>query len=116
MSKGSFTFICGLTAGIIDIIPMLIQKLNAYSITSAFVQWLVVAFVINYIVISLRGAFKGLLIAVAMAVPIIIIVIQSEISAAVPMLIMSVLLGSGIGYVSEKHAKSRLKSGNFDNF
>jgi hypothetical protein len=107
MNKWLATLLCGITAGIIDILPMIIQKLDMYAIVSAFIHWIVVAFVINYVQISLSGWLRGMLIAEAMAAPLIIIVMKTDVSAVVPMLVMSAVLGSLAGGVGEKYISSR---------
>ena len=53
--------ILGIAAGIIDIIPMIIQKLPIHSILSAFSMWVVLGFIINTSALKINGALKGLL-------------------------------------------------------
>lgn len=94
--------IIGVIAGIIDIVPMIIQKLDKYSIISALVQWIVVALVIANIQLGITAWLKGLIVAVLMALPIVILVIKTDSKSAAPILLMSALLGSLIGFISDK--------------
>ena len=90
--------VLGARAGVIDIIPMIIQKLDKYSTISAFVQWLVLGFVITFIKIpGVDGWLKGLITAVLLSLPIIIIVMKNDPKSIFIILLMSALLGSIVG-------------------
>lgn len=105
MKKLLISLILGTAAGILDVIPMLIQKLDWYANTSAFFQWIILGIVINYIDISLEGWLKGLIIAEALSIPVMILVAKTEPFSVVPIIIMSALLGSLVGSLGKKHAK-----------
>lgn len=95
--------ILGAGAGIIDIIPMLIQKLDKYATTSAFFQWIVLGFVITFIKIpGVDGWLKGLITAVLLSLPIMIIVMKDDPKSIVIILFMSAFLGSIVGWFSTK--------------
>ncbi len=95
--------ILGAGAGVIDIVPMLIQKMDKYAIASAFVQWLVVSFVIGFIVIpGVDGWLKGLIVAIILALPIIILVAKSDPKSVPIILAMSAILGAFLGFLSKK--------------
>jgi len=92
----------GAGAGVIDIIPMILQKLDRYSIVSAFAQWLIVGFVIGLIKIpGIDGWLKGLVVAVIMALPIVIIVAKGDLKSVPIILIMSAVLGSILGFLNK---------------
>lgn len=105
MGKLLISLIIGIIAGIIDIIPMFIQKLDKYSIISAFLQWVIVAFVITHIQFGAGGWLKGLIIAVLMALPIVVLVLKTDAKSAVPILVMSAILGSLVGFTADKFIK-----------
>lgn len=105
MSKLLLSLIIGVAAGIIDIVPMIFQKLDRYSIISAFIQWVVVAFVITHIHFGVEGWLKGLIIAVLMALPIIALVMKTDVKSAIPILVMSVILGSLVGFAADRFIK-----------
>lgn len=102
MEKILITLIIGIIAGTIDIIPMFLQKLDRYSIISAFIQWVVAAFIISNIQFGIGGWLKGLIVGVLMALPIIVLVMKDDIKSAVPILVMSIVLGSLVGFASER--------------
>ena len=105
MRKVLISLFFGFVAGVIDIIPMIIQKLDLYSCLSAFVQWIVLGVIINHVEIGLKGWLKGLIIAEAAAAPIVILVSRTDLMSVLPIMIMSAILGSFIGFVGEKYAK-----------
>ncbi len=102
MGKIYFTLIAGVLAGTVDIVPMIFQKLDKYSIISAFIQWMVAAFVITHIQFGIDGWLKGLIVAVLMALPIIVLVMKTDVKSAVPILAMSIVLGSLVGFIGDK--------------
>ncbi len=88
----------GVAAGIIDIIPMLLQKMDKQSIFSAFLQYFFVSIII--VNINLPGVIwwvQGSLIALALAAPIIIIVSEKDKKAVPIIAAMSIFLGALIG-------------------
>lgn len=105
MGKLLLSLIIGIIAGVIDIIPMFLQKLDRYSIISAFIQWIIVAFVITHIQFGVGGWLKGLIIAVLMGLPIIVLVMKTDAKSAIPILVMSVILGSLVGFAADRIIK-----------
>lgn len=88
----------GVIAGAIDIIPMIIQKLDRRAIVSAFLQYFFVSIVI--VNIDLPGILwwlQGGIISFALALPIIVIISGSDKKAVPIIAIMSVILGTLIG-------------------
>ena len=92
------SILIGLVAGLIDIIPMIIKKLDKRATLSAFFQYLFLSIIIlnidlPYIVWWLEGA----LISLAFTIPIVLIVSINE-KKSVPIIITNaIILGSLIG-------------------
>jgi hypothetical protein len=105
MRKILISLFIGFVAGIIDVIPMILQKLDLYSCASAFVQWIVLGVIISHLEIGLKGWLKGLIIAEATAIPILILVAKTDLISVLPIMIMSAILGSFVGIIGEKYAK-----------
>ena len=88
----------GVVAGVVDILPMLAQKLPQRAILSAFLQYFFVSIII--VNINLPGIvwwLQGSLISLALAVPTIIIVSEND-QKVIPIISgMSVILGALIG-------------------
>ncbi len=91
--------IIGLAAGTIDIIPMLIQKLDKRATLSAFLQYFFVSIII--VNINLPGIpwyLEGSIISFALALPVIVIVSGKDKKAVPIIAAMSIILGTLIGY------------------
>lgn len=103
MNSILLSLILGAAAGLVDVTPMLIQKLDRYAIASAFIQWVVLGFIITFIKIpGIDGWLKGLIIAVILSLPIVIIVAKNEPKSVIIILTISAVLGSIVGFLSEK--------------
>ncbi len=94
------TLITGAIFGMIDILPMLKMKLDRFSILSAFVFYLIVPFVVyNTELFGMPWWLKGGMITLLLALPIMIMVAKDGISSAIPIFLMSIVLGTLVGVV-----------------
>lgn len=109
----------GIIAGIIDVTPMLFQKLSWDANLSAFIHWLIVGFLISTSTLKIKGVFKGLSIAILVLLPIGVIVGFKEPRSLIPMGVMTLILGgflgwiiekNGHGYVDKKKQKNKIKA------
>ena len=90
--------IIGIVAGIIDIIPMIIQKLDKRASISAFLQYFFVSIVIvNIDIPHIVWWLQGGLISVAFAIPVVIIVASQDKKAVPIILTIAAILGTLIG-------------------
>jgi hypothetical protein len=98
MKSLTISIAIGVAAGLIDIAPMVAQKMDKRATVSAFLQYFFVSIVIVHI--SIPGVvwwLQGSLVALALAIPIIVIVSGND-KKAIPIIAsMSVVLGAGIG-------------------
>lgn len=94
----------GMVAGILDVIPMIIQKLDWYSNVAAFVFWIVTAIIISYSVMPIKNWLKGGTIGFISALPVMILVFSKEPKSVIPMFIMSIILGSLVGIYSGNYS------------
>lgn len=92
----------GSLAGVIDVLPMVALNSNGWAMASAFAHWLVSGVLIVYVRAAMRPWLKGLLIGAASAVPVVLMVYPVEPQALAPITLMSLLLGSGVGYFAGK--------------
>jgi hypothetical protein len=90
----------GAAAGILDVIPMLMQKLPWNANVSAFCQWVFLGLVIANCNLGLPGWLTGLIIGVAGAIPVILITAASDPRTAIPIFVMSAVLGALVGFAS----------------
>ncbi|GAB1483357.1 hypothetical protein MASR2M78_21730 [Treponema sp.] len=92
------SMVIGIVAGVIDIIPMILQKLEKRATISAFLQYFFVSIVI--VNIDLPGIVwwaQGGLISLALAIPVIIIVSGNDRKAIPIIASMAIILGTLIG-------------------
>jgi hypothetical protein len=98
MKTNLLTTLIGLIAGFIDILPMLKMKLDKSAIWSAFIFYFIMPFIIiNTNLFGMAWWLKGGVIALALALPVIIIVSKEDKKSIPPMAIMSLVLGTLIG-------------------
>jgi len=90
--------IIGIVAGIIDIIPMLVQKLDKRATISAFLQYFFVSIIIvNIDLPHVVWWLQGGLISVALTLPVVCIVSTQDKKAVPIILTMAAVLGTWIG-------------------
>jgi len=87
----------GIVAGIIDVIPMIAQKMDRTANLSAFVHWVVLGLIIPFVSWGLPGWLTGLIIAELTAIPILLIIAAEDKGAIVLITLMSAILGAGVG-------------------
>ncbi|MBU1911717.1 MAG: hypothetical protein ABID61_00210 [Candidatus Micrarchaeota archaeon] len=93
----------GAIAGVIDVVPMILQNLTWDANLSAFVHWVIAGFVISTSDLKMKGPVKGLVISALLAIPIMILVGWSDPVSIIPIGIMTVILGSLLGYLIDKN-------------
>ena len=85
----------GLVAGILDILPMIAQKLARRAILSAFLQYFFVSIIIvNINLPGLAWWLQGSLISLALAIPVLIIVTENDKKSLPIIASMSIVLGA----------------------
>ncbi len=102
MDKLIKSLLLGMAAGILDVIPMVFQNLSWQANASAFLHWLGLGVIITYARLPLKGWLSGLLIALITGIPMAVFALESEPTAALPILLSSILLGSLVGLLAEK--------------
>ncbi len=102
MNSFFIAIIIGLVAATIDVIPMIIQKLDKRSNISAFIHYLALGLIIPFVNWDMAPWLKGIIIAFITAIPTMIIVSSEDKKAIIPMIIFSVILGAAIGIAGAK--------------
>ncbi len=90
-------FAIGLTAAAIDVVPMIIQKLEKSACISAAVHWIVLGFIIPFLNWGLAPWLTGMLAALLASVPIMVLVFEKDRKAIIPITVFSLALGAGVG-------------------
>lgn len=102
MNKILIALIIGVIAGTIDVVPMIIQKLDKYACASAFAQWVFLGLIIPFVSWEMQPWLKGLIIAELAAIPVMIIVSAKEPASLIPISIFSAVLGMLVGIAGNK--------------
>jgi hypothetical protein len=87
----------GIAAGIIDVIPMIIMKLEKAANVSAFVHYVVLGLIIPFVNWNLSPWITGVIISLLSALPVMIIVYPKDKKSLIPITVFSIALGAGIG-------------------
>lgn len=102
MNDFLIAIIIGFVAGLIDVIPMIIMKLEKAASISAFVHYLVLGLVIPFVNWEMAPWLKGVVISFISAIPVMIIVYPKDKKAIIPIVVFSLVLGAAIGIAGAK--------------
>ena len=87
----------GIAAGIIDVVPMLLQKMDKFSCLSAFFHWVILGLIIPFVHWETMAPWlKGLIIGELSAIPMILLVFPQDRKAVLPMIVFSAVLGIAV--------------------
>lgn len=95
----------GLSAGIIDVIPMILQHLTWDANLSAFSMWIVIGFLMAIVQFPIKSLGKGLLISFCVLLPSLFIIGWKEPTSLVPIITMTAILGSLLGLLYQRIIK-----------
>jgi len=101
MNDFLIAIIIGLVAGLIDITPMIIMKLEKSANISAFVHYFALGLIIPFVDWGIAPWIKGIVIALLTTIPIMIIIFPKDKKAIIPMIVFALILGAGIGLAGE---------------
>ncbi len=105
MKKAKLGILLGMLAGIIDLIPMLIQKLTWDANLSALSLWIISGFLISTSNIKINKILKGILISLLVLIPSAFIIGWKEPISLVPITIITIILGAILGYLIDKFGR-----------
>ena len=108
MKRIKWGLLLGAVAGVIDVILMVIQKLSWDANLSAFTFWVIVGLIISISDIKLKGTLKGVVLSLILIVPLAIIIGWQNPLTLVPIIIMNIILGSGLGYLIDRRKYASL--------
>jgi hypothetical protein len=101
MNSLLISLVIGVIAGVIDIVPMIIQKLDKYAIISAFSAWVILGVFIPRIDLVPIPFLNGIIVALLFILPTLCLVFKEEKKGVIPIIIMTIILGAFIGVVSQ---------------
>ena len=102
--------IFGLLAGILDVIPMILQDLTWDANLSALSMWIVIGFFVATTELKMNAALKGILFSFLAIIPCAVLISWKEPESLIPIsgmtLVLGALLGIAIHSVRKKNQKS----------
>ena len=105
MKKTQLGVLLGILAGIIDVIPMVLQKLTWDANLSAFSLWIISGFLIATSNLKIKGITKGIIIPFLVLLPSAVIIGWQEPFSLIPITIMTLILGLALGFLIDKYGK-----------
>lgn len=106
MNKYLKGLLIGAAAGVIDVIPMILQKLSWDANLSAFAMWVVVGYLVSAVDLKVNRVLKGIIIAFLVLLPTAVIIGAKEPVSLIPITIMTLILGAGVGYFAGRSSKN----------
>ena len=100
--------IFGIIAGIIDVIPMIFQELTWDANIAAFSLWVIAGFMISTSNLKINGVLKGILISFLLLIPSAVIIGWHQPTSLIPIFIMTLILGSLLGYFIDRFGEKTL--------
>jgi hypothetical protein len=108
MSKNKLIGIAfGTIAGILDVVPMIIQKLSWDANISAFSMWVIVGLIISSIDFKIPAIIKGVIVSFLILLPTAILIAWKEPFSLLPISVMTLILGGGLGFAIDKSNKGK---------
>lgn len=107
MNKVKIGIIFGILAGVIDVIPMLVQKLTWDANLSAFFFWVVAGFFVAITDVKIKGARKGVILSFLLLIPTAFLIGWNNPLALIPVIIMNLILGFLLGFFIEKYGRQK---------
>lgn len=98
MEKIFIALLIGIAAGIADVVPMIIMKLDKKANWSAFIHWVFLGLIIPFVSWDIPAWLKGILIAELSIIPILIIITGTDKKSMIPVIALSAIIGAGVGY------------------
>ena len=93
--------VIGVVAGVLDVVPMLLQKLTWDANLSAFSLWVVVGFMLATSNLRLPAVVKGIIIAFLCLLPSLFIIGWNNPASLIPIFVMTLILGALVGLSSK---------------
>ncbi len=99
------SFIIGFIAGLIDITPGIIRGVDIHITLAGFSFWAMMGPTIAFVTLPLSGWLKGLVVASLLAIPGVILMSSIDRDTVIPMITVTIVLGSIVGLLTERYAR-----------
>lgn len=101
MKSYLISLLIGLTAAVIDIVPMIIRRMDNFFIISAFFVWIVLGIFIpkiNFVSISF---LNGIIVSVLFVLPMAFLIYKLDPKGLPIVIVTTIILGCGVGFFSK---------------
>lgn len=105
--KKNLGVILGFIAGVIDIIPMIIQGLTWDANLSALSMWTVTGFIISRINMNVHPILKGIIVSMLILLPCAFLIAWNDPIALIPIVSMNLILGGLLGFFINKFGRNK---------
>ncbi len=95
----------GAIAGVLDLLPMIMQGLSWEANVFAFSMWIVIGFVLSSIDLKLPSVLRGIIVSFLILLPAAVLIAWKDPLSLIPISVMTLVLGGGLGFSLEKIAK-----------
>ena len=102
LNKAYLGIILGAIVGVVNVLPMILQKVAWDANMSTFLTWVIVGFFISTTKLKFQGILKGIIISILIFIPSTIFVIESNLTGAIWIIVMTLIFGSLLGYLIDK--------------
>ncbi|NOX84755.1 MAG: hypothetical protein GXO86_02135 [Chlorobi bacterium] len=102
MKKQITGLIAGGVAGVIDVVPMILQGLTWDANLAAFSMWVVIGLFIASVDLKINPVLKGILVAFLVLLPSAILIGWKEPASLIPISVMTLILGGLLGFAIHK--------------
>ena len=92
----------GVIVGVINVLPMILQKISWDASISIFLTWIIVGFFISTTNLKIQGILKGIIISILIFIPSTVFVIESNLTGTIWILVMTLIFGSLLGYLTDR--------------
>ncbi len=89
----------GAAAGVLDVIPMAIQKLTWDANISAFCLWVVSGYILSVADIKVKPVIRGIIVPFLVLLPSAVLIGWKEPVSLIPIAIMTLVLGTLMGFI-----------------
>ena len=103
MKKIIVGLVFGAIAGVIDVVPMILQNLTWDANISAFTMWMVIGFLLSVTNLNLNSIIKGIFISYLVLLPAAILIGWKQPVALLPIMIMTTILGGLLGFFINRY-------------
>ncbi len=102
MDKFIKSLLLGTAAGILNVIPLVFLGMGWHGCIATLLHWFGVSLLLTYASLPLTGAVSGMIIALLTGIPLVILIAETAVTAIIPLLISSLVLGCVLGYMTER--------------